>query len=113
MGKADLAQEKRIMLFEEVYGTWTERRLTQEEAAELLGVCPRTFRRWAERWEEDGLDGLRDRRLLGASHRAAPVDEVMRMVDRHRTRHEGWSVRHFYSWCRRDGGTRSLSLTQP
>ena len=29
------------------------------------------------------------------------------MVDRCRTRHEGWSVRHFYSWHRRDGGTRS------
>ena len=107
MGKASLAQEKRNMLFEEVYGVWTERRLTQEDAAELLGVCPRTFRRWTERCEEDGVDGLRDRRLSGASHRAAPVDEVMRMVDRYRTRHEGWSVRHFYSWRRRDGGERS------
>ena len=107
MGKANLSQEKRIMLFEEVCGVWTERRLTQEEAAELLGVCPRTFRRWSERYGEDGIDGLRDRRLSGASHRAAPVDEVMRMVDRHRTRHEGWSVRHFYSWYRRDGGKRS------
>ena len=107
MGKANLAQEKRIMLFEEVYGAWTERRLTQEEAAELLGVCPRTFRRWSERYGEDGIDGLRDRRLSGASHRAAPVDEVMRMVDRYRTRHEGWSVRRFYSWYRRDGGKRS------
>ena len=94
MGKANLAQERRIMLFEEVYGVWTERRLTQEQAAELLGVCPRTFRRWSERCGEDGIDGLRDRRLSGASHRAAPVDEVMRMVDRYRTRHEGWSVRH-------------------
>ena len=107
MGKANLAQEKRIMLFEEVYGVWTERRLTQEQAAELLGVCPRTFRRWSERYGEDGVDGLRDRRVSGASHRAAPVDEVMRMVDRYRTRHEGWSVRHFYSWYRRDGGERS------
>ena len=40
MGKANLAQEKRIMLFEEVCGTWTERRLTQEAAAELLGGLP-------------------------------------------------------------------------
>ena len=94
------------MLFEEGCGVWTERRLTQEDAAELLGVCPRTFRRWTERCGEDGIDGLRDRRLSGASHRAAPVDEVMRMVDRYRTRHEGWSVRHFYSWRRRDGGER-------
>ena len=109
MGKANLAQEKRDMVFEEGCGVWTERRLTQEDAAELSGVCPRTFRRWAERCEGDGIDGLRDRRLSGASHRAAPVDEVMRMVDRYRTRHEGWSVRHFYSWYRRDGGERSYS----
>ena len=109
MGKANLAQEKRIMLFEEVYGVWTERRLTQEQAAELLRICPQTFRRWSERCGEDGIDGLRDRRLSGASHRAAPVDEVMRMADRYRTRHEGWSVRHFYSWHRRDGGERSYS----
>ena len=107
MGKANLAQEKRIMLFEEVCGVWTERRLTQEAAADLLGVCPRTFRRWSERCGEGGIDGLRDRRLSGTSHRAAPVDEVMRMVDCRRTRHEGWSVRHFYSWHRRDGGKRS------
>ena len=95
------------MLFEDVHTVWTERRLTQEEAAQLLGVCPRTFRRWSARYESDGIEGLRDRRLSRASHRAAPVDEVMRMVDRYRTRHEGWNVRHFYSWYRRDGGTRS------
>ena len=95
------------MLFEDVHSVWTERRLTQEEAARLLGVCPRTFRRWSARYEADGIEGLRDRRLSRASHRAAPVDEVMRMVDRYRTRHEGWNVRHFYSWYRRDGGTRS------
>ena len=95
------------MLFEEVHSVWTERRLTQEEAAQLLGICPRTFRRWAGRYEAHGIDGLRDKRLSRASHRAAPVDEVMRMVDRYRTRHEGWNVRHFYSWYRRDGGERS------
>ena len=33
----------------------------------------------------------------------------MRMVDRYRTRHEGWSVRHFYAWYRRDGGARSYN----
>ena len=95
------------MLFEEVHSVWTERRLTQEEEAQLLGICPRTFRSWAGRYEAHGIDGLRDKRLSRASQRAAPVDEVMRMVDRYRTRHEGWNVRHFYSWYRRDGGERS------
>ena len=30
------------MRFEEAYGGWQERRLTQEEAARMLGVCERT-----------------------------------------------------------------------
>ena len=34
-------------------GGWRERRLTQEEAARLLGVCERTFRRHVDRRYED------------------------------------------------------------
>ena len=34
------------MRFEEACGGWQERRLTQEEAARMLGVCERTFRRF-------------------------------------------------------------------
>lgn len=49
------------MLFEEVNSVWTERRLTQAEAAQLLGVCPRTFRGWAGRYKEFGIDGLGDK----------------------------------------------------
>ena len=66
------------MRFEEAYGGWTESRLTQEEAARLLGVCDRTFRRYIDRYEEEGLEGLIDKRLSQISHRRAPVDEVMR-----------------------------------
>ena len=53
----------RKMRFEEAYGGWQERRLTQEEAARMLGVCERTFRRYVDRYEEEGLDGLVDKRL--------------------------------------------------
>ena len=97
------------MRFEEAYGGWTESRLTQEEAALLLGVCARTFRRYIDRYEDEGLDGLIDKRLSQISHRRAPVDEVMRMVDRYRNRHRGWNVKHYYSWYKRDGGQRSYS----
>jgi transposase len=95
------------MRFEEAYAGWQGRRLTQEEAARLLGVCERTFRRYIDRYEEDGLQGLIDKRLSQVSHRRAPVDEVMRLVDQYRRRHEGWSAKHFYAWYRRDGGARS------
>ena len=77
--------------FEEAYGGWTESRLTQEEAARVLGVCARTFRRWIDRYQEEGLDGLRDKRLAQASRRGAPVDEVLALVDRYRTGHQGWN----------------------
>lgn len=97
------------MRFEEAYRGWTERRLRQEEAARLLGVCARTFRRYIDRYEDEGLDGLIDQRLSQVSHRRAPVDEVMALTERYRSRHSGWNVKHFYAWYRRDGGLRSYT----
>ena len=97
------------MRFEEAYGSWQGGRLTQEEAARLLGVCERTFRRYIDRYEDEGLDGLIDKRLNLVSHRRAPVDEVMRLEDRYRTRHKGWNVKQFYAWYKRDGGGRSYT----
>ena len=64
------------MRFEGAYEGWTEQRLTQIDAARLLGVCLRTFRRTINRYEEDGLDGLVDKRLAQVSHRRAPVGDA-------------------------------------
>ena len=69
------------MRFEEAYEGWNRGRLTQEEAAMLLGVCDRTFRRYLIRYEDEGMEGLADRRLGQVSHRSAPVDEVMNLAD--------------------------------
>lgn len=109
MRRTEWREETRKMRFEEAYGDWQARRLTQEEAARLLGVCERTFRRYIDRYEEAGLEGLIDKRLEQISHRRAPVDEVMRLVESYRSRHEGWNAKHFHTWYRRDGGTRSYS----
>jgi transposase len=95
------------MRFEEVYFGWNESRLTQEEAARILDVCDRTFRRYIDRYEESGVLGLSDKRLTQASFRRAPVDEVMAVAERYAGRHRGWNVKHFYSWYQRDGGKRS------
>lgn len=43
------------MRFEEAYTRWRGKRLTQEAAARLLGVCERTFRRHIDRFEEPVL----------------------------------------------------------
>ena len=80
MRRTELLQENRKMRFEEVYGGWQKKRLSQEEAATILGVCSRTFRRQICRYEENSLEGLNDKRLTQASHRRAPVDEVMALM---------------------------------
>lgn len=109
MRSAEVLQEIRKMRYEEAYTGWQAGRLTQEEAARLLGVCERTFRRYIDRYEEAGLEGLIDKRLSQVSQRRAPVDEVLRLTESYRSRHEGWSAKHFYAWYRRDGGTRSYT----
>jgi len=109
MRRTEWLQETRRMRFEEAYGGWQARRLTQQEAARLLGVCDRTFRRYVDRYEDEGFEGLRDKRLTQSSPRKAPGAEVQDVVERYRKRHQGWNVKHFHSWYQRDAGTRGYT----
>ncbi len=112
MGRARVLQEIRTMRFEEVYDRWSEDRLTQCEAADVLGVCERQFRRQCRRYESDGIDGLIDLRIGQVSARRAPVDEVMRLVAQYRDRYVGWTVKHFYSKYREQKGPRSYNFVR-
>ena len=85
MRRTELLQEIRKMRFEEAYGVWTEGSLSQEEAARILGVCSRTFRRYTDRYEGNGLEGLLDKRLPQASLCRAPVDQGGNRGNRGRT----------------------------
>ena len=69
--------------------------LSQMEAAELLGISERTFRRWRDRHREEGLEGLEDRRLA-PSPRRAPVAEIERMLGLYRDLYRGFTVKHFH-----------------
>jgi transposase len=110
MRQTKLLQEIRIMRFEEAFYDWRSNKINQEEAARLLGVCERTFRRYINRYEEEGLDGLIDKRLSQVSHRRAPVDEVMKVTELYRNRYEGFNVKHFYSFYKNHhNGSRSYT----
>jgi hypothetical protein len=63
MRRTEELQENRKMRFEEVYECRNAGRLTQEEAAQTLGVCDRSFRRYRVRYEAEGREGLLDRRM--------------------------------------------------
>jgi transposase len=101
------------MRFEELYARQQRRELTVEDAAEMLGVTERTFRRWRGRYDAEGAEGLQDRRFGRASARAVPVDEALRMVTLYATQYTGWTVKHFHErWHTEHGGTRSYSWTK-
>src|SRR5512139_3102111 len=108
--RARWLQETRKMRFEEALSGWQAGRLTQQEAARLLGVCERSFRRYVDRYEAGGLEALVDKRISQLSHRRAPVDGVMGLVDLYQSRYAGWNVRHFHRWyARKHAGARSYS----
>ena len=95
MDRARIHEGIRRMRFEDVLGRTERSELSQMEAAELLGVSERTFRRWRDRHREEGLTGLADRRLQ-PSPRRAPVAEIERMLGLYRDLYRGFTVKHFH-----------------
>ena len=96
MRRTEQAQGLRLMKFEEIYGRTVRGELSQAEAAEVLGFSERTFRRWRDRFEAEGAEGLYDQRLGRASARRAPVDEVARVLALFDTRYWDFTAKHFH-----------------
>ena len=67
-------------------------------------VSERTFRRWRDRYEAEGADGLYDRRLGRVSARRAPVDEVARVLELFDTRYWDFTAKHFHEKLVADHG---------
>ena len=86
----------RQMRFEGLLDRQTRGEITQEEAATVLGVSVRTFQRWAERYEEDGADGLKDGRLNRPSPKRAPREELDWMLCLFRDKYSDFTVKHFH-----------------
>ena len=96
MKQSQVLQGVRRMKFEEVYELRNEKRITVEAAARMLCMSERNLRRYIERYEEEGIDGLNDKRLEHAAHNAAPVDEVFRLSELYKYNYVGYSASHFY-----------------
>ncbi len=88
--------------FRDVLSRWDWGDLSMLEAGELLGMSERQFRRYRDRYEEAGEEGLVDRRLGKASPRRVPGDVVEAMLSLYRDRYRGWNVKHFHEHLVRD-----------
>jgi transposase len=85
-----------IMRFEELLERWHKGSLSHGEAATALGVSERTFRRWRGRYEEDGEEGLIDRRAGRPSPKRAPEAELERMLGLYHAHYQDFTVKHFH-----------------
>lgn len=102
MKEVRLTEQVLKMRFEEIYDRFTKKRLSCEEAADLLGVSVSSFYRKRQRYEDEDFDGQFDRRLGRESpHRAADA-EVRRITKLYEERYRGFSVQHFYEFAKRE-----------
>lgn len=87
--------------------------ITWLAAADILGMSPRSVRRWKFRLERDGYSGLLDRRRKTPSPRRAPTDQVELVLRLYRTKYAGFNVRHFHQMVvERHGVTLSYSFVK-
>jgi len=102
MRRSEAHQGVRMIKFLDVLGRYEAAEFSQLEAAELLGVGERTFRRWRQRYDEDGEAGLLDRRLGKASGKRVPLDREAEVEALYRTRYGGFTAKHFHELLVRD-----------
>lgn len=99
-----LTETIRMGRFTQIYEDFEQDRLSCVEAARILGCSERHFHRLRSRFLEEGLEGLRDRRVGRVSPRRASDDEMEEVSRLYRDRYKGFSVRHFYEYARRNHG---------
>jgi transposase len=104
---------ERAMKIHEVILRAASGKISWLQAADIIGMHPRSLRRWRERLDEHGYDGLLDRRRQVPSPRRADWGEVQRILKLYRVVYHDFNVRHFHEIaCREHGVTLSYTLVK-
>src|SRR6266545_7324147 len=90
------AAVERTMKVQEVILRAMAKKITWWQAAEIIGISDRQMRRWQQRYEEFGYDGLFDRRRGQPSPKRVPLAQVERVLGLYRDRYFDLNVRHFH-----------------
>jgi transposase len=101
---------ERAMKVQEVILRALAKRISWWQAAEILGISARSMRRWRERYEQYGYDGLFDRRRGRPSPKRVPVAVVEEVLRLYQERYPDFNVRHFHEKLREEHGIE-LSYT--
>jgi transposase len=106
MRRTEVLQGIRMLRFRSVLDRWESSELSQLEAAELLGIGERTFRRWCGRYREGGEASLLDRRLGQEADNRVPAAEAARVEALYRERYAGFTAKHFHEHLVREHAFR-------
>ena len=101
MRRTTVLWEVFVTRFEDVLTRFKKRRLTAEEAGELLGLSGRQFRRLHARYDEDGVDGLKDRRLGKPSPKRAARAELDQACQLYGERYFDHTAKHAHEQLQR------------
>src|SRR5436305_6587164 len=104
------AAMERAMKIQEVILRAMAKKITWWQAAEIIGISDRSMRRWRERYEEFGYDGLFDRRLGKPSPKRVAVAVVEQVLGLYREKYFDLNVSHFHEKLRQEHGIE-LSYT--
>ena len=104
------AAVERMMKVQEVILKAMAGSLKWWEAAEIIGVSDRTMRRWRERYQEVGYDGLYDRRKHRPSPKRVPLKTAEAVLQLYREKYFDFNVRHFHEKLTEEHGVQ-LSYT--
>jgi transposase len=110
MGLYPARAVERAMKFQEVILQAMSKRITWTQAAEILGMSDRNMRRYRNRLDKGGYDGLLDRRTQRPSVKRIPMAEVERVLSLYRERYFDFNVQHFHEKLRDEHGI-TLSYT--
>jgi len=100
MGSYSKAAMERAMKVQEVILRAMAKKITWWQAAEIIGISDRQMRRWRERLEEFGYDGLFDRRRGQPSPKRVPLATVEQVLGLYRDRYFDLNVQHFHEKLR-------------
>lgn len=106
MKKTKVKEEVLKIRFEEVYDRFQKKKLTTEEASELLGISISSFYRKRERYDEVGFEALYDKRLRKISPHKVADREVERINKLYADKYRGFSVKHFHEFACREHGLK-------
>ena len=90
------AAMKRAMKVQEVILRALAKKITWWQAAEIIGISDRSMRRWHQRYQQHGYDGLFDRRRGQPSPKRVPLAMVERVLGLYRDRYFDLNMQHFH-----------------